>query len=340
MNFVTASNAGDIRKFVTTSGETAGASTSKGAVSKPPKSIFGGGSLSGPAASTDSSGKVTKAVSGSGISTTSNINGFGDFGSSRIGFGGTATANKGGKTLVVTSNRNDKKEETSEGTSSFFTPFAGRGSSVGSASSSTGNALQDRQKFLEKFNKPTASASTQSRTTIKGEDTLENKSPFAGRISTSAPPSTSNAYQDGQNLNKKLKTEVNGKQTNCPVCKLVCPLSEVNSHLDQCLGNLTKEDKKVPRPSKEIIILSDDEEDESDFEQCPLCSAYYSRDSLQKHIQNCVQHLHDSFVELGDEAVVIKPEEESKDDDHVPCPACGMRVEKELINQHLDRCLL
>jgi hypothetical protein len=316
---------------------------------------MGGGSLSGPAAASDSSGKVTKAVSGSGISTASNITGFGDFGSSRKGFGGTATANKGGKTLVVTSNRNDKKEETVESTSSSFTPFAGRGSTVGSASSSTGNVLQDRQKFLEKFTQPSASAGSQKRsdpTAVKGEDknNLENKSPFAGWGIKSAPPSTSNARQDGQknnepnanagNINKKLKTEVNGKQTHCPVCNLVCPLSEVNSHLDQCLRNLTTEDEKKPETSKEIIILSDDEEDESDFEQCPLCSAYYSKESLKQHIEKCVQHLHDSFVELGDEDVMIKPEEESKDDDHVPCPACGMRVEKALINHHLDRCLL
>lgn len=344
MHFVTAANAGDIRKFVTTSGGAAGSSSSKGAVIKPPKPAMGGGSLSGPAVAKDGSGKVTKTVGGSGISTSSNVNGFGDFGGSKKGFGGTATANRGGKTLVVTSNRNDKKGETNETTSPSFTPFTGRGSTVGSASSSTGNVLQDRQKFLEKFTKPTASASSQSR-----QDSIENIAPHASRGSASAFLPTSNANQSGQNLNeptgslnKKLKTEINEKQTHCPVCNLACPLSEVNSHLDQCLGNLISDDEKTATTSNETIILSDDEEDESDFEQCPLCSAYYSKAVLKEHIDKCVQHLHDSFVELGDEEVVVinKPEDKLKDDEHVPCPACGMHVEKDLINQHLDRCLL
>jgi len=239
-------------------------------------------------------------VTGSGIGTSSNISGFSDFGRGNKGFGGTATSNRGGKTLVVTSNKNDSKDEAKENRSTF-TPFGGSGSVVGSASSSTGNVLHDRQKFLDRLQK-----------------TSQNNHPT-----------------------KKQKTEVNNEQTHCPVCNQTCPASEVNAHLDLCLGNMSMEDEKPSNKTEEIIILSDDEDDETDLEQCPLCSAYYPKDSLQSHIDTCVQHLHDSFIEFGDEDVVIEPKKEiTDDDDHVACPVCSTLVAKDSINQHLDNCLM
>ncbi|XP_059471817.1 DNA-dependent metalloprotease dvc-1 [Neocloeon triangulifer] len=304
------SKSGDIRKFINTTNsdksKTSGAAVPSGAPTKKPSPVNG---LNGPAASTSGANKVTRPVNGSGIAPTSNISGFGDFGSgsgARRGVGGgTATANRGGKTLVVTGKRKDDDQVANkvEKPMSNFVPFQGRGKTIGSASTSSGNVLQDRQKFLDRFK---------------------------------------SSKKDENQPKKKLKTEKtddNKDQIHCPVCNKSCAAADLNSHLEECLQNMSLEDSEVTKSTSEaeVIVLSDDEEDEKDLEQCPICLAYYNKDSLQRHIENCVQHLHDSFIELGDEEVVYEPTQMNKD--QVDCPVCGTQVHKDSINEHLDTCL-
>ncbi|XP_065346971.1 DNA-dependent metalloprotease dvc-1 isoform X2 [Cloeon dipterum] len=329
------SKAGDIRPYLSptknSNGRSSGPKASTSAVNGKGRGDIRnyGNPVKGPAASTNNTNKVTKPVSGSGIGASSNISGFSDAGrGGRRGMGGTATANRGGGTLVVSGRGSQERPMEESQPSTSFVPFIGKGHTVGSASGSTGNAVLDRQKFLARFNQP-------------------EQKPL-----------------------KKQKTEIEEKpgKLHCPICEKPCPAAEMNDHIEQCLRTFNfEDDDKKKQPPEEVIVLSDDEEDESNMEQCPLCSAYYPADLLKSHIDNCVQHLHDSFQEDTEESQMVhcpicneKIENDSLQShtdscvqsldgsfdgevqevvsDTVKCPICDVKVEREMINEHLDYC--
>lgn len=171
--------------------------------------------------------------------------------------------------------------------------------------------------------------------------------------------------------NKRLKLDDSSdtKCVSCPVCNKMIPSADINQHLDECLlendtvhktsrasndsiinisssFNSDSDDSVIvesPRAQSCIDIPSTSKNNVTNREQkCLVCNAQIASEiSLSEHLDECIGAV------FNDDKIIINDEGDDNTfaagnnsiENKYPCPVCMQMISKDLMNQHLDRCL-
>ena len=96
------------------------------------------------------------------------------------------------------------------------------------------------------------------------------------------------AANSGQPMSKENK-ETSSNNVQCPVCDILVPAENVNSHLDTCLakGDESKNCDKLSNVDDNPFVLDEDDDDGPAKLSCPVCSKLIFQEEMNRHLDFC-----------------------------------------------------
>ena len=96
------------------------------------------------------------------------------------------------------------------------------------------------------------------------------------------------AANSGQPMSKENK-ETSSNNVQCPVCNILVPAENVNSHLDTCLakGDESKNCDKFSNVDDNPFVLDEDDDDGPAKLSCPVCSKLIFQEEMNRHLDFC-----------------------------------------------------
>ena len=96
------------------------------------------------------------------------------------------------------------------------------------------------------------------------------------------------AANSGQPMSKENK-ETSSNNVQCPVCDILVPAENVNSHLDTCLakGDESKNCDKLSNVDDNPFVLDEDDGDGPAKLSCPVCSKLIFQEEMNRHLDFC-----------------------------------------------------
>ena len=96
------------------------------------------------------------------------------------------------------------------------------------------------------------------------------------------------AANSGQPMSKENK-ETSSNNVQCPVCNILVPAENVNSHLDTCLakGDESKNCDKLSNVDDNPFVLDEDDDDGPAKLSCPVCSKLIFQEEMNRHLDFC-----------------------------------------------------
>ena len=96
------------------------------------------------------------------------------------------------------------------------------------------------------------------------------------------------AANSGQPMSKENK-ETCSNNVQCPVCDILVPAENVNSHLDTCLakGDESKNCDKLSNVDDNPFVLDEDDDDGPAKLSCPVCSKLIFQEEMNRHLDFC-----------------------------------------------------
>ena len=96
------------------------------------------------------------------------------------------------------------------------------------------------------------------------------------------------AANSGQPMSKENK-ETSSNNVQCPVCDILVPAENVNSHLDTCLtkGDESKNCDKLSNVDDNHFVLDEDDDDGPAKLSCPVCSKLIFQEEMNRHLDFC-----------------------------------------------------
>ena len=95
------------------------------------------------------------------------------------------------------------------------------------------------------------------------------------------------AANSGQPMSKENK-ETSSNNVQCPVCDILVPAENVNSHLDTCLakGDESKNCDKLSNVDDNPFVLDEDDDGPAKL-SCPVCSKLIFQEEMNRHLDFC-----------------------------------------------------